>query len=146
MINLYDANVIKKRDEIKSLLKIFDYYYDCVCDFLKKFENTYYASVNKSLSIFNKINKTNDKKTYNQDDYRYKYCFQWIKRLRLYFENDDINIKNNIIEQINDDYFIISFLSNYNKKDMYHSKFFKLSLDTLNKKYINQNIDLYINC
>ena len=32
----------------------------------------------------------------------------------------------------------------YNKKDMVHLSFFKLSIQDLNKEYRNQNIDLYI--
>ncbi len=147
MIKLYEPHVIKNKSEIISLLKVYNYYYECIKVFLKKFENTYVSNVKKSLSIFNKIkNEEHNKKTYNEDDFRYKYCFQWINKLNLYFETEDNNIKENIIDEIQNDYFVKLFLSKYNKKDMNNSTFFKLSLDDLNSKYINQNIDEYINC
>ncbi len=138
----YGENNIKTLDVIVDLIKIFDYYHSYIIEFIKKNEQKYVNTVKKSLSIFGKINNNN--KSYSNDDIQYKYCLEWINKLTNYFFSDSEYERNQIVMDIQKDYYIQTFLNKYNKNDMVHYSFFKLSIQDLNNEYKNQNIDFYI--
>ncbi len=146
----YDAIIFRYGNEeinnckiINDLLKIFNYYHTYIIDFIKKNEVKYVSNVKKSLSIFDKINSTQNK-SYTNDDYQYKYCLEWINKLTNYFFTESEIEKQNIIMDIQKDYYIQTFLNKYNKNDMVHYSFFKLSIQDLNNEYKSQNVDFYI--
>lgn len=143
MIIKYNNEEIQNNEIMKDLLKIFNYYHDYIIDFLQKNEKNYVSNVRKSLSIFDKIN-TEVNKSYSNDDYQYKYCLEWINKLTNYFFSNLIFEKNNIVMDIQKDYYIKTFLTKYNKNDMVHYSFFKLSIQDLNNEYKDQKIDFYI--
>ncbi len=147
IIVYYDTICFKydKKDieTMNDLIKIFNYYHSYIEDFIKKNQQNYISSVKKSLSIFDKITSTQNK-SYSNDDYQYKYCLEWINKLTNYFFTNSENDKRNIINDIRKDYYIKTFLTKYNKNDMVHYSFFKLSIQDLNNEYKNQNIDFYI--
>jgi len=128
---------------INDLIKLFNYYHMYIIDFVKKNEQKYVSNVKKSLSIFDKINSTGNK-SYSNDDYQYKYCLEWINKLTNYFFTDSESEKSNIVMDIQKDYYIQTFLNKYNKNDMVHYSFFKLSIQDLNNEYKSQNVDFYI--
>lgn len=139
----YGESFIKDSDVVNDLLKIYNYYNNYVNDFIQKNEKSYVSNVKKSLSIFDKINSDLNK-SYSNDDYQYKYCLEWINKLTNYFFTDSISEKSTIVMDIYKDYYIQSFLTKYNKNDMVHYSFFKLSISELNNEYKNQNIEFYI--
>lgn len=143
MIFKYEEENIKNNDIIIDLLKIFNYYHKYILDFIQKNEKSYVSNVRKSLSIFDKINNEVNK-SYSNDDYQYKYCLEWINKLTNYFFTDSNFEKNIIVMDIQKDYYIKTFLTKYNKNDMVHYSFFKLSISDLNNEYKDQKIDFYI--
>lgn len=143
MLFYHNEDNIKDCDIIIDLLKIYNYYRSYIIDFIKKNEQSYVLNVKKSLSIFDKINSEVNK-SYSNDDYQYKYCLEWINKLTNYFFTDSKSVKSNIVMDIQEDYYIKNFLTKYNKNDMVHYSFFKLSINDLNKEYKNQKIDFYI--
>lgn len=143
MIFKYEEELIKNNDIINDLLKIFNYYHKYILDFIQKNEKSYVSNVRKSLSIFDKINNEVNK-SYSNDDYQYKYCLEWINKLTNYFFTNSLFERNNIVMDIQKDYYIQIFLNKYNKNDMVHYSFFKLSIEKLNNEYKNQKIDFYI--
>lgn len=143
MLFYHNEDNIKDYDIIIDLLKIYNYYHTYIIDFIKKNEQSYVLNVKKSLSIFDKINSEVNK-SYSNDDYQYKYCLEWINKLTNYFFTDSKSVKSNIVMDIQQDYYIKNFLTKYNKNDMVHYSFFKLSIKDLNKEYKNQKIDFYI--
>ncbi len=142
MINIFNEDEIKNNDIMIDLLKIFDYYKSYVIDFVKKNENNYVTNVKKSLSIFDKIDNLKNK-SYSNDDFQYKYCLEWINKLTNYFLTNSTSDRNDVVMDIQKDYYIQTFLTKYNKNDMVHYSFFKLSITDLNNEYKNQNIDFY---
>ncbi len=142
MVFYHDKEEIENNDIMIDLLKIFNYYHTYIIEFIQKNEVNYVSNVKKSLSIFDKINSTQNK-SYSNDDYQYKYCLEWINKLTNYFFTDSEFEKNNIVMEIQKDYYIKTFLTKYNKNDMVHYSFFKLSIQDLNNEYKSQNIDFY---
>ncbi len=138
----YDKTYVENCDTIIDLVKLFNYYHTYIIDFIQKNEINYVSNVKKSLSIFDKINSTQNK-SYSNDDLQYKYCLEWINKLTNYFFTDVENEKQNILMDIQKDYYIQNFLTKYNKNDMVHYSFFKLSIQDLNNEYKSQNIDFY---
>ncbi len=142
MVFYHDKEEIENNDIMIDLLKIFNYYHTYIIEFIQKNEVNYVSNVKKSLSIFDKINSTQNK-SYSNDDYQYKYCLEWINKLTNYFFTNSEFEKNNIVMEIQKDYYIKTFLTKYNKNDMVHYSFFKLSIQDLNNEYKSQNIDFY---
>ncbi len=143
MIYYHSEEEIQNNEVIIDLLKIFNYYHSYIIDFIQKNEKNYVSNVRKSLSIFDKINNEVNK-SYSNDDYQYKYCLEWINKLTNYFFTDSMSERNNIVMEIQKEYYIKTFLTKYNKNDMVHYSFFKLSISDLNNEYKDQKIDFYI--
>lgn len=143
MLFKYGEEFLNNCEVMNDILKIYNYYHSYIIDFIKKNEVNYVSNVRKSLSIFEKMNSTVNK-SYSNDDYQYKYCLEWINKLTNYFFTNVEDERNNIVMDIQKDYYIQNFLTKYNKNDMVHYSFFRLSIPDLNKEYKNQKIDFYI--
>ncbi len=141
--NKYTEEELCKMNEIRNLLKIFDYYAKYIVDFLNENKEKYTKNVRKSLSIFSKINSS-DSKSYSNDDLQYKYCMEWTNKLTNYFFTKNNNEKKNIVIDILNDYYISQFMNNLSKSNISHMSFFKLSKDQLNEKYTSYSIDLFL--
>ncbi len=134
---------VDNNEVVIDLIKLYNYYHSYIIDFITKNQSSYVSNVKKSLSIFDKINSTQNK-SYSNDDYQYKYCLEWINKLTNYFFTNSEFEKSNIVMNIQKDYYIQTFLNKYNKNDMVHYSFFKLSIQDLNNEYKSQNVDFYI--
>jgi hypothetical protein len=141
--NKYNEEEICKMVEVKNLLKIFNYYTKYIVDFLNENKEKYKKNVQKSLSIFSKINSS-DTKSYSNDDLQYKYCFEWINKLMNYFFTKNSFEKKNIMIDILNDYYISQFMNELSKSNISHMNFFKLSISELNEKYISYSIDFFL--